>query len=579
MHPRTLVLFVATSAALASPSRSQTGVTVYDWGDVSSSQLGQAVAGIGDLDGDGLADVAIGAPHGQGLQPDSGYVFLMSGKTGALLRVLNGEASGDLFGWDVDGVADLDGDGVEDVIVGAPRHEGTTTDSGAVYVLSGATGALIKKQIGGETDGQFGISVCRMSDVDLDGVEDYAIGELNDNALFAADVGSVRLMSGATHGTLRIFFGENTGDGFGSAIVSSGPIRPGVHHSIAIGAPGYDIGTLLIGVGKGYVYDALDGSLEFTRTGSTSLGAFLGASVAAIPDADGDLWHEVAFGEPGTDLNGTNSGRVVVHELVGGTLVREFHGAAGDQLGRSVAGLPDADGDGKADILIGAPFADFSTLVDCGIARSYSMATGGVIDIVQPAYSNQNQGWSVAGAKLNADNKTDLVAGTPFYDGQINGNTVPDSGWVRVVLSGTPLPDIYCTAKTNSAGCSPLIGSYGAASVSIGNNFTFVAANVLENMNGMLIWSLTPAAIPFGGGTLCLGSPVQRTPVQMAQTAAPGSYPCLGLYTYTFTQAYMAQHGFAPGDDLYAQFWSRDTGFAAPQNIGLTAAMHAVILP
>lgn len=212
----------------------------------------------------------------------------MSGKTGGLLRVLQGERTGDLFGWDVDGVADLDGDGVEDVIVGAPKHEGTTTDSGAAYVFSGATGALIKKQIGGETDGQFGVSVCRMSDVNLDGVEDYAIGELYDNALFTADAGSVRLLSGATHGTLRIFFGENAGDGFGSAIVSSGPVKPGVLHSIAVGAPGYDISTLLFGVGKGYVYDASDGSLEFARTGSASLGASLGSSVASIPDADGE---------------------------------------------------------------------------------------------------------------------------------------------------------------------------------------------------------------------------------------------------------------------------------------------------
>ena len=59
----------------------------------------------------------------------------------------------------------------------------------------------------------------------------------------------------------------------------------------------------------------------------------------------------------------------------------------------------------------------------------------------------------------------------------------------------------------------------------------------------------------------------------------PGSYPCLGYYAYTFTQAKMAQHGFTPGDDLYGQFWSRDSGFAPPNNVGLTAAMHAVILP
>jgi hypothetical protein len=576
MHSRTLSALLVASAAIAGQARSQ--VTIYDWGDVTSSQFGFAVAQVGDLDGDGFGDVAVGGPRGTGMQADSGHVYLWSARTGALIRTLQGEKTGDLFGWDVDGVADLDGDGVEDVIVGAPKHEGTTTDSGAAYVFSGASGALIKKQIGGETNGQFGYSVCRMSDVNIDGVEDYAIGELYDDALFTADVGSVRLMSGATHGTLRIFFGENTNDGFGAAIASSGPIKPGVHHSIVIGAPGYDSGQLLLSIGKGYVYDAFDGSLEFTRAGSFF--GFLGSSVAGIPDADGDVWWEVAFGEPGADLNGTDSGRVVVHDLSnGGALVREFEGQAGDQLGTALAGMQDADGDGNADILIGAPYVDFSTLVDCGAAAAYSVSSGALLAIVHGAYSNVQMGEAVAAAAINADAATDIVGATPFYDGVINGGTVPDSGWVRVVLADVPFPTVYCTAKVNSAGCTPLIGAYGAASVSVGNNFTFVAAEVLPGKNGMLIWSFTPDAKPFGGGTLCLGAPVKRTPLQTAGAVQPGYYTCLGTYTYTFTQAKMAQHGFTPGDDLYAQFWSRDSGFAPPNNVGLTPAMQAVILP
>jgi hypothetical protein len=566
----------AASAAFAGAARAQ--VTIYDWGDVTSSQMGFAVAQIGDIDGDGFPDVATGAPHGNGLQADSGYVYLWSARTGGLIRTLQGEKTGDLFGWDVDGVADLDGDGVEDVIVGAPKHEGTTTDSGAAYVFSGADGAVIKKQIGGETNGQFGYSVCGMSDVNIDGVEDYAIGELYDNATFTADVGSVRIMSGATHGTLRIFFGENTDDGFGSAIASSGPIKPGVHHSIAIGAPGYDSGQFLLGIGKGYVYDAFDGSLEFTRTGSVF--GFLGTSVAGIPDADGDVWWEVAFGEPGADLNGTNSGRVVVHDLSnGGALVREFEGQAGDEMGTSLAGMADGDGDGNADVLIGSPYVDFSTLIDCGAAAAYSVSTGALITIVHGAYSNVQMGEAVAAAAINADAITDIVGATPFYDAVLNGVTVPDSGWARIVLSDVPYPTVYCTAKTNSAGCVPVIGAYGAASVSAGNNFTFVAANVLENKKGMLIWSYAPDSKPFGGGTLCLGAPVKRTPLQTAGSIEPGYYQCLGTYTYTFTQAKMAENGFTPGDDLYAQFWSRDNGFAPPQNVGLTAAVQAVILP
>lgn len=581
MQPRTFLIWITASAAIASTARSQTGVTIYDWGDSFSSQLGYSVAGIGDIDGDGLADVAVGAPHGNGLQLDSGYVYLMSGKTGALLRKLEGERTGDRFGASVAGVDDLDGDGTEDVLVGAPGHEvGTATDRGAAYVLSGATGALIFKHNGGSNGGEFGHAVCRMSDFSLDGVDDYAIGEPHGNLLFSANIGLVWMYSGASHGLLRLLSGENSGDAFGSAIASGGPTKPGVHHSIIVGAPGYDVSTLIFGVGKGYVYDAFDGSLDYTRTGSLSLGAALGSAVASIPDANGDLWHEVAFGEPGSDLNGTNSGRVVVHDLAnGGALVREFRGEPGDQLGAAIAGMTDADGDGDADILIGAPYADFSTLVDCGIARSYSMSSGSVIDITQPAYSGQMLGFAVASTTINADGLSDLIAATPFYDAQTSNGPIPNSGWVRVVLGSTPVHTTYCTAKTNSAGCSPLVGAYGAASVSVGNNFTFVAANVLENKQGMLIWSITPAAKPFGGGTLCLGAPVKRTPIQAAITLPPGSYPCLGYYSYTFTQAKLAQHGLTPGDDLYGQFWSRDPGFAPPNNVGLTSGVHAVILP
>jgi hypothetical protein len=56
-------------------------------------------------------------------------------------------------------------------------------------------------------------------------------------------------------------------------------------------------------------------------------------------------------------------------------------------------------------------------------------------------------------------------------------------------------------------------------------------------------------------------------------------YPCTGQYTYLFTPAYMAANGLSAGQNVYAQYWSRDNGFAAPNNIGLTAGLKFTIVP
>jgi hypothetical protein len=569
MSRLTLPLSMLVPALAAATAAAQ--ITLWDFGDQFSSQFGYSLAQVGDLDQDGHRDIAVGAPHGNGAQVDSGYVFLISGKTGLVLSVLNGEKTGDLFGFSVAGIDDADGDGVEDLLVGAPKHETVGTNRGAAYVFSGSTGAQIFKHFGTEDNGELGYSVCRTTDANLDGTDDYALGQPQGDSIQAPDVGLVRLMNGQTFAQLRAFAGENTGDLFGRAIASGGAIKPGVHHSLVIGAPGYDVGTILIGAGKGYVYDALDGSLEYSRNGS-GLGTALGSAVASLPDANGDFWREVAFGEPGGDQNGADSGRVVVHSGNGGALLRELLGQAGDRLGAALAGMKDADGDGRGDILAGAPLADYLTLVDCGAARAYSVFTGAVLGSILPAYQNEYIGSAVAAGELNADPFTDLIAGSGFYDG-----VAPDSGHVRVALGNVPPPTYYCTAKINSSGCVPAIGFFGAPSLSVGDNLHIVAANELEGMNGILIWSQSQASLPFGGGTLCLGSPIERTPVQAPLLG--NNLPCLGQFDFHFTNAYMAQFGLTAGSKVYAQYWSRDTGYAAPNNIALTGGLAIELLP
>ena len=125
----TLPLVLLPAAALA-----QSGV--YDHRGTASDELGSAISAVGDVDGDGIEDYAVGAPHGDGLQPDAGYVVFYSGRTGAVIQRIDGEATGDLFGWSLAGLGgDLDGDQVDDLVVGAP---GANATAGKVYVVSGA---------------------------------------------------------------------------------------------------------------------------------------------------------------------------------------------------------------------------------------------------------------------------------------------------------------------------------------------------------------------------------------------------------------------------------------------------------
>jgi Tol biopolymer transport system component len=137
-------------------------------------------------------------------------------------------------------------------------------------------------------------------------------------------------------------------------------------------------------------------------------------------------------------------------------------------------------------------------------------------------------------------------------------------------------PTRYCTAKLNSAGCTPRIGSRGQPSASAGRGFLVGADQVLPGRVGILFYGfLGPNAAPFLGGTLCVGQPLHRASLQVSSTA--GAPPCTGTYGYDFN------HRIASGVDpsltlgrrVWAQFWMRDA--ASPSGTGSTDALDFVI--
>ena len=138
---------------------------------------------------------------------------------------------------------------------------------------------------------------------------------------------------------------------------------------------------------------------------------------------------------------------------------------------------------------------------------------------------------------------------------------------------------VYCTAKVNSAGCTPAVVPNGVPRMSGNDAYFLTAINVLNNKNGLFFWGFMPNNIPFAGGFRCVKEPIRRTPVAASGGAPFPANDCSGFYSFHFSQAYMVSEGLSPGITLYGQYWSRDPGFAPPTNVGLTDGVQFTICP
>jgi len=563
MKPRRSILPILPVLALAAEAAFGQALPYTMRGDAGGEGFGHAVARAGDLDGDGVGDLIVGAPYSSLGVTVGGMARAYSGRTGAVLHTWLGTTVGGCLGWSVSAAGDADDDGIDDVVIGEPF----ASPSGLVHLYSGSTYALIFSRPGlaGENNG---ISVGGGLDVDLDGYDDIIAGTRSGN-------GKVRVFTGnpgTLHTTIWTWTGDAPDDWFGTAVAAAGDLDGDGHGDVVVGAPLNDFAGSGAGQVKAFSGATGETTLAWTWYGDSPADS-LGESVAGAGDVDGDGRDDVIAGAPYDDDLGTSSGLARIWSGRTGALIRTLHGDPDwRQFGISVAGLGDLDGDGKGEVAVGSTYGYAGPYLD-GAVRVFSGASGAeMFTLYGDSFDSYEFGRALAHAgDLNGDGMGDLIVGAT-EDSVYTGAT-------RVFLSEWPAPLAYCVPKLNSLGCTPAIHSVGAPSLSIADDFVVGATDVLNNQFGILIWGLAPAAIPFGGGTLCIAAPITRTPAQLSGGSPPPANDCSGSYAFHFSHDYMASKGLTAGTTVFGQYWSRDPGYPAPGNIGLTDAIQFTVCP
>lgn len=319
-----------------------------------------------------------------------------------------GSTALDQFGFSLSGGGDANGDGIPDLLVGAPGSSMFPPTDGMVHLLSGRGRALAILRWSGTTGRSvnFGQSVSFTRDVNGDGAAEIVVASRSLDGLSGAagvyTAAGTRLWQVAETTSLGPQ-GLLVGDCVVAGIDADGDGRG----DVALGLPRFSDPPRA--GGRVSVYSVSGNRLLWSSTVSAATGSEFGRSMAAIRDIDGDGAEELVVGDPGR-------GRVTVHSGRTGAILMTLQGdLGGDRFGASVAAAGDVDGDGVRDIAVGAPMAQGGR----GRAYAFSGATGQVIYGWTGTADNQRLGTSVAhGGDANGDGRADILAGAiPLVEG------------------------------------------------------------------------------------------------------------------------------------------------------------------